>query len=170
MITTFLVEHRWVTTASFWIAVVAGPVLAYWIAPRRRVAFWMGLAAVAVVAGFTLFPTSRDLQVGCAMEWAVPTFGKVELMANIVLFVPVVLFLGVAARRPWVVFGAASVASLGLEAFQAVVPALGRSCSSSDWFSNSLGGLLGAVLAALVLQLHGRASQPPVVAGSCSAE
>ena len=48
------------------------------------------------------------------------------------------------------------------EAVQALVPAIGRSCSTNDWLSNSIGAAIGAALAALALRLAGEpASAPP---------
>ncbi|QBX55116.1 VanZ family protein [Nocardioides seonyuensis] len=152
MITTFLVTHPWITTVAFATAVVVGPLLGYMLAVRPRVAMWLGGASLLPVAALTFIPASRDLRMGCAVEWDFPTFGAVELMANVVLFVPPVLLLGVAIRRPWVVWLVASVVSCLIEATQALVPALGRSCSTNDWLANTLGAALGAALAALAIR------------------
>ncbi|MCC9177270.1 VanZ family protein [Arthrobacter sp. zg-Y750] len=50
------------------------------------------------------------------------------------------------------------VAGVGLsaliEAVQAFVPVLGRSCTATDWLANSAGALTGAVLAAAALWIH----------------
>ena len=151
VITTFLVEHPWVTTVAFVALVVLGPVAGWWLVERPRLARVLGGLSLLPVAALTLVPASRDLAVGCVAEWDVPTFGAVELMANVVLFVPPVLLLGVAIRRPWVVGFAASALSVVIEVAQALVTALGRSCSTNDWLSNTLGAVLGAAIAALAL-------------------
>ncbi|QCC77806.1 VanZ family protein [Nocardioides daphniae] len=129
-----------------------------WLVDRRRTTgVLLGLALVVLTA-LTLVPTSRDLERGCFVEWSVPTLGAVELVANVILFVPVVLLLGVLLRRPVVALLGASGASLLIEAVQAVVPALGRSCSTNDWVSNTIGAALGALLALVALKLHHRFS------------
>ena len=61
----------------------------------------------------------------------------VGLMANLVLFV-----------RP-ALFGLSVV----LEALQALVPGLGRSCDTTDWLSNTIGAATGAAHAAAALAL-----------------
>lgn len=151
MITTFLVEHAWITTVAFVTTLAIGPVIGYWLVVRPRLATWLGLASLLPVAALTLIPASRDLVTGCAQEWDFPTFGAVELMANVVLFVPPVLLFGVASRRPGAVWLGASAVSGLIEVTQASVPALGRSCSTNDWLANSLGAALGAAIAALAL-------------------
>jgi len=115
---------------------------------------YLGLVSMLPIAALTLLPASRDLDVGCAAEWSLPTLGAVELMANVLLFVPSVLLLGVAVRRPFMVMLGASVAAGLIELVQALVTALGRSCSTNDWLSNSLGAALGAAIAALALWLR----------------
>ncbi|CAN5560893.1 hypothetical protein BH10ACT10_BH10ACT10_17360 [soil metagenome] len=156
MITTFLVEHRWITTVTLVAIVALGPGVGYWLVDRPRAARALGVASLLPVAALTLAPTSRDLAVGCATEWDFPTLGAVELMANLVLFVPPALLFGVAVRRPLVVLLAASLLSALIEVTQAFVTALGRSCSTNDWLSNTLGAALGAAIAALALWWHHR--------------
>lgn len=152
MITTFLVEHPWITTVAFVTAVAVGPVVGHLLVLRRRLATWLGLVSLLPVAALTFVPANRDLRMGCSVEWDFPTFGAVELMANVVLFVPPVLLIGVATRRPWIVWLVASAASGLIETTQALVPALGRSCSTNDWLANTLGAALGAALAALAIR------------------
>lgn len=151
MISTFLVEHPWITTVALAALVLLGPIAGYWLVGRPRHNRWLAIASLAPVAVLTLSPTSRSLAVGCAVEWGFPTLGAVELMANVVLFVPVVLLFGVLTGRPLLVLVGASLTSGLIELFQAVVPALGRSCSTNDWLSNTLGSVLGAALAGLAL-------------------
>lgn len=154
VITTFLVEHPWLTTVGFVASVLLGPVVGYWLVGRRRLTWWLAGVALVPVALLTLAPTSRSLDVGCAVEWTFPTFGAVELMANVVLFVPPVLLFAVATRRPLAVLVGATATSGLIELVQAVVPGLGRSCSTDDWLSNTLGSVLGASLAVLALAVH----------------
>ena len=151
MISTVLVEHPWITTVGLAASVVLGPALGYWLVGRPQVARWLAIAALVPVAFLTLVPTRRSLDVGCAVEWSLPTLGAVELMANVVLFVPPVLFLVVATGRPLPVLLGATVTSGLIELFQAVVPVLGRSCSTNDWLSNTTGAVLGVALATAAL-------------------
>lgn len=151
MISTFLVEHPWITTVALAASVMLGPIAGYWLVGRPRHNKWLAIAALAPVALLTLAPTRRSLDVGCAVEWSFPRLGAVELMANVVLFVPVVLLFGVLIGHPVLVLLGASLTSGLIELFQAVVPALGRSCSTNDWLSNTLGSALGAALAAMAL-------------------
>lgn len=154
VITTFLVEHPWITTAALVAAVVLGPFIGYRLIARRRLAMRLGWASMLPIAALTLVPADRDLAMGCAVEWDLPTLGAVELMANVVLFVPPVLLLGVAVGRPFMALVGASVASGLIELVQALVTWLGRSCSTNDWLSNTLGAALGAVIAASALWLR----------------
>lgn len=156
MITTILVEHRWITTVALVGLVLLGPVAAHLLAPRPRLAGWLGALSLVPVAALTLVPTTRDLAVGCAAEWSLPTLGAVELMANVVLFVPPVALIAVAARRPVSVLIAASIGAALIETAQAFVTVLGRSCSTGDWLSNTCGAVLGAVIAGVALLLHRR--------------
>lgn len=156
MITTFLVEHRWVTTAGLLVMVGLGPWVGYWLTSRPRLAGAAAVVSLVPVAALTLVPTSRDLKVGCATEWALPSLGAVELMANVVLFIPPALLGGVALRRPAVVLVGASAAAALIEVAQALLPMLGRSCSTNDWLSNTLGALVGAVIALVALWLRTR--------------
>lgn len=156
MISTVLVEHPWMTTTALVALVVLGPLAGAWLVPRPRVTRGLLGLSLVPVALLTLVPTSRELTAGCAVEWSLPTLGAVELMANVVLFVPLVLLAGVLTRRPAVSLVAASGLSALIEVVQAVVPALGRSCSTDDWLSNTLGAALGAVLAVAALWLAAR--------------
>ncbi|MBO0842146.1 MAG: VanZ family protein [Nocardioides sp.] len=153
MLTTILVEHPWLTTAALVALVLVGPGAGAWLAHRPRLTTWLLGLAVVVVAVLTLTPTSRQLQVGCYFAWDLPQLGAVELMANVVLFAPLVLLAGVRWRRPLVALLAATAVSALIEVAQAFTPALGRSCSSDDWLSNTLGALLGAVLALVALRI-----------------
>jgi len=163
VITTFLVEHPWITTATFVSLVTIGPVVGYWLIDRPLLAKVLALASTLPIAVLTLVPASRELAVGCATEWDLPTFGAVELMANVVLFVPPALLLGVGFRRPLVVLLGASMVSGLVEVTQAFVTALGRSCTTNDWLANTLGAALGAAIATLAFRLRRRANEVPRV-------
>lgn len=68
MLSTILVLYPWLTTVAFAGLVVLGPLLGSWLVTRPRVTTaLLSLAATAVVF-LTLLPTSRALEVGCAIE------------------------------------------------------------------------------------------------------
>jgi hypothetical protein len=81
--------------------------------------------------------------------------GAVELMANLVLFVPPALLFGVALRRPLLVLVGAGATSALIEVLQAFATVLGRSCSTNDWLYNTLGAALGAAIAVAALRARG---------------
>jgi glycopeptide antibiotics resistance protein len=151
VITTYLVEHPWITTVALVAVLLVGPLAGFWLIDRPRVANWLGMASLLPIAALTLVPTNRDLAVGCATEWDFPSLGAVELVANVVLFIPPALLFGVAVRRPLVVLFGASIGAGLVEVAQALLTTLGRSCSTNDWLSNTLGATLGAAIAALVI-------------------
>ncbi|PPF41035.1 VanZ family protein [Rathayibacter sp. AY1A3] len=75
----------------------------------------------------------------------------VESIANVLLFVPVAFLAGVRWRRPVVAGLGASAMSAGIELIQAVVPAIGRACDTSDGITNTIGAAIGSLLAHAVL-------------------
>ena len=98
----------------------------------------------------------------CVIEWSAPGLGRVELMANIVLFAPPVALVAVLTRRPAVALLTGSVTSVVIEAVQAFFTPLGRACSTNDWLYNTIGAALGALIGAVALALaHRRSIQHP---------
>jgi VanZ family protein len=102
--------------------------------------------ALLPVVVLTLVPVDREVFGRCALQWALPTPGRVELMANVVLCVARVLLAGIASRRPVLVMASVGT-SAGLEVLQALVPTIGRSCDTNDWLSNTIGAVIGAAIA-----------------------
>ena len=156
MLSRTLAEHPWLTTSALVVAVVLGPIAGAWLVPRPRMTSSLLRPASVGVILFTLLPIHRNVTPGCTVEWHFPRLGAVEVMANVVLFIPAVLLAGVLTRRPWLIFLMASGVSALIEGIQALVTALGRSCSTNDWLANSLGAVLGALLAAVALRLARR--------------
>lgn len=152
MIATVLVEHRWLAPTLLVVLVAAGLLAGPWLVARRRVAWSLAAASVLPVVALTLAPVDRELFARCSVQWALPTPGRVELLANVVLFVAPVMLAGVAGRRPVLALMAGSGASVVLEAVQAAVPAIGRSCDTDDWLSNTIGAIVGAALAWVALR------------------
>ncbi|MBB2903336.1 membrane-bound metal-dependent hydrolase YbcI (DUF457 family) [Kineococcus radiotolerans] len=153
MLSTFLITHRWITPVLLAGYVVTGPLLGAWLVRRSRLAWVLAGLSLLPLAALTLVPVARDLTVTCAVQWSWPTPARVESFANLVLFVAPVALGGVATRRPVVAILAGAALSAAIEAFQAFVPALGRSCDTSDWSSNTLGAVVGGLLAWAALAL-----------------
>ena len=114
------------------------------------------------LALLTLMPQDRELFARCEVRWELPTLTGPESLANILLLVVPVLLAGVATRRPLLAVLAGSGLSVVVEAVQAAVPAIGRSCDSGDWINNTIGAVIGGALAGLSLTVAivGRAGLP----------
>jgi VanZ family protein len=78
-----------------------------------------------------------------------------------VLFVPPALLLAVATRRPVLALLLGASLSAAIELVQALVPAIGRSCDTNDWTSNTIGAAIGAGLGWLALRLAAGPSREP---------
>ncbi|WP_210495488.1 VanZ family protein [Patulibacter sp. SYSU D01012] len=156
MITDFLLAHRWLMPAVLAAFVVVGPFAAPALASRPRIAWALALLSLLPLAALTLVPVDRELFSRCEVGWSLPTPARVELFANLVLFVAPAYLAAVASRRPLAALAAACVLSAGIEMLQALVPAIGRSCDTSDWLGNALGAVVGVGLAAVALRRHRR--------------
>ncbi|MFJ4230938.1 VanZ family protein [Cellulosimicrobium cellulans] len=156
MISTLLVAHPWLSPLALLVLAVAGPLVGAWLAGRRPLAWVLFGVSLLPVLLLTLVPVERELFAVCTVSWSLPTPGRVELLANVVLFVPPVLLAAVALGRPLIALLGGVAASALIEVVQALAPALGRSCDTNDWLSNSIGALLGAGLAVVALRLATR--------------
>ena len=156
MIAELLVRSPWLAPLVLAVMVLLGPVVGAWAVDRPRLARWLAGASLVPLAALTLVPTGRRSALGCTVQLVLPVLGRVEPLANVALFVAPVLLAGVATRRPVRVVLAASALSASIETLQALVVALGRSCDTSDWVSNTLGAVTGGVLAWLGLALTRR--------------
>ena len=153
VLTNLLLERPWMSLTALGLLIVLGPFAGAWLVGRRDWAWLLFAGSLVPVALLTLVPVDRELYARCTVQWALPTPGRVELMANVALFVAPALLAGVASRRPLVVLVALSGFSATLEALQALVTGLGRSCDTTDWSSNTIGAATGAGLAAVALSL-----------------
>ena len=166
MISTFLVEHAPLVRIGFWVAVAAATLLA-WVLHRLRLRrVLLGLSAVAVVAVLvlTLLPDgARPGGVTCTVQFSVP-FQGIDTLANVAMLLPLVLFLGTATNRPLTVLTGAVALSAVVEVVQALAPVLGRRCDTNDWFMNTVGAVLGAVIALVICALE-RRRRPIAVSG-----
>jgi len=156
MIADVLIQYKWLATAALLVIVAVGPFVGATLVRHPRLSWILtGLSLLPVMA-LTFVPVRRQLYDVCTVQWDLPTFGRVELMANVVLFVLPVLFASVASRKPLLMLLAGSALSVLIEVFQALVPAIGRSCDTNDWLSNTIGAAIGAVLAIVALRLAKR--------------
>jgi glycopeptide antibiotics resistance protein len=156
MITNVLLAHRWISPLALTLFVLLGPPLGAWLIKRPRLAELLAVLALVPVGIVTLVPVKRELYWRCEVAWTFPTFDRAELAANVVLFIAPVLLATVALRRPLLALAAGSLLSLAIETFQALVPALGRSCSTNDWMTNTIGSAIGALLGWVALTWAGR--------------
>jgi VanZ family protein len=146
------------------IAVVAVPALAAAaLARRRRLPLALTGLSLAVVLGVTLVPAGgwhnfavapdalRSVLANLAPRptdataWALAGDGPL----NVLLFVPLGLFLGVLLRRPVTAAVSATGLSLAIECYQAALTT--RVGSLADVVANGVGAAIGAIAAALFL-------------------
>ncbi|MFC6157956.1 VanZ family protein [Kribbella jiaozuonensis] len=116
----------------------------------RLAAFCMP-AAFALIIAATLSPTPHRLsQIGECGTHLTTTGGLTSLqgLLNILLFVPAAGMLTLASGRPGDGIAAGVGMSAAVEAVQALIPQLGRSCQLHDLIANSIGAVCGVSLAA----------------------
>ena len=146
----------------------------------RRAAGWMALAYLAALAQIAFWPTPVDRgphgSISSVVLWlhahGVPAwldYESIEFSANIALFVPVGLLvvLLVDTRRWWIgaLIGAVigTVVSCAIEVGQLVfLPE--RFATVNDVIANSLGALLGTLMAVIVLRVALGPAHPPAPA------
>jgi len=161
VISTVLSEYPWLSRVLLFAVVVACAVVGWMLLrPDRRSRLTLrALASASLVAALalTLSPSSRyGPPVFCVVDAFWPGPLGIESLANIALLIPLALFAGLATRTPLAVFAAAAGLSAAIELVQALVPGLGRSCTTSDWMLNTVGALVGAVLCGGMLLLERR--------------
>lgn len=153
MLSTLLIEAPWLAFGVLIAVIVVAPVVGVWLARLPRLtAVLFGLAVVVTLA-LTLSPDGvprSDVTCNVGLPYLAPT--AVESTANVLLFVPVAFFAGVRWRRPVIAAVGASAFSVLVEVVQAVVPGIGRACDTSDWITNTIGAVVGGVLAAVSVQ------------------
>jgi len=158
VISTFLVEHAPLVRIGLWVAVAAATLLA-WVLHRlqlRRVLLGLSAAALIAVLILTLLPDgARPGGVTCTVQFSVP-FQGIDTLANVAMLLPLVLFLGTATNRPLTVLTGAVALSAVIEVVQALTPVLGRRCDTNDWAMNTVGAVLGAVIALVICAIDRR--------------
>jgi VanZ like family len=149
---------------------------AWWWAPRqgwdRKFAVLAGCAmalalALTVVRPFGHFPTGGLSPLGTLRVCTVGSFSLVHLYEelNVVMLVPFAIFGTLATRRPMLVASSSMLASGFIEYVQGATG--GGECQLRDIAHNTLGGVLGVLIAVLVLRLRTR--QPDEITASVPA-
>ncbi|WP_413317049.1 VanZ family protein [Agrococcus sp. 1P02AA] len=173
MLSTTLAAYPWLAGVLLAVVVTLGLPAAWWLAQRPRLAWALAVATGVATLLLTLLPTPRQLDVGCAVEWDASLTAP-EPLANVVLLVPFALLVGVAIGRPLagalLGFAAGALLSALIEAVQALVPAIGRSCSTGDLLANAVGAAIGGLLALAALHLARRSRQRAARRGSAQRE
>jgi hypothetical protein len=132
--------------------------------PVPRIAALLMPAAFALIFAATLSPTSHRLPgIGTCGTHLTTTGGLTSLqgLLNVLLFIPAAGLLTLASGRPADGIAAGIGMSAAVEAIQALIPPLGRSCQLHDLIANTLGAFAGVGLAA-GLQVALRAAIRPV--------
>ena len=121
--------------------------------PRRGAAFWV--LGLLLIAAATLPPLPQQTAASAATPlWCVVCgeYGGVDVLQNILLFIPLGVGLRIAGFRTWMVCACGLSVSLLVETLQlTVIP--GRDASLSDLLTNTLGGWVGAVAGTHLNQL-----------------
>ncbi|MFI5710291.1 VanZ family protein [Kribbella sp. NPDC051620] len=121
-------------------------------------------AAFALILAATLSPTSHRLPgIGTCGTHLTTTGGLTSLqgLLNVLLFIPAAGLLTLANGRPADGIAAGIGMSAAVEAIQALIAPLGRSCQLHDLIANTLGAFAGVALAA-GLQVALRAATRPI--------
>ncbi|MGH3876077.1 MAG: VanZ family protein [Actinophytocola sp.] len=164
MITNFLLDNSAMVPVVLLLVAVVCVGVGDVVVRRQAVRMSWALVTVAVlpIVALTLVPTSARVdEVVCVVQFHAPTLGRVELLANVALFVPPVYFATLATRRPPLILLAGAATSAVIEAIQAVAPAIGRACDTNDWAMNTGGVLLGVLLATATTALTNRRGARP---------
>lgn len=160
MITNFLLDHSALVPVTLLLIAFVCVGVGYLVLRRRygqRVRWALLALSVLPVLALTLVPSgSRPDQVMCTVQFSVPTLTRVELLSNVALFFPLAFFATLATRRPLSMLAGCSGLSAAIEALQALVPAIGRACDTNDWMMNTIGTVVGVLLALGTVALANR--------------
>lgn len=169
MITNFLLDHSALVPVAILLVALVCAVLGHLLAGKRRILWALTGVSLVPVFALTLVPTVHTIdEIVCTVQFSLPSLGAVELLANVALFLPPVYFAALASRRPLTTLAAGSALSAVVEASQALVPAIGRACDTNDWLMNTVGAVLGVLLAAVTARLANRRAQSGSSMGAMS--
>ncbi|PPF56425.1 VanZ family protein [Clavibacter michiganensis] len=138
----------WLAFAVLVGVIVFAPLAGIRLARRRRITAVLLIAALLGALALTLYPEGdRSSSVACnvGLPYLSPT--AVESTANILLFVPIAFLASLLWRRPLLAILGTVVLSALIDTVQAVALSIGRACDTGDWITNTIGAILGGLLA-----------------------
>lgn len=116
MITNVLLDDA--PLAPVMLLLIGGVCVGYLILHSRWITGALLALSVMAVLALTLVPTF-DSRLGydtCTVQFSLPALGRVELLANVALFVPPVFLATLLTRRPLGMLAAGSALSAAIEA------------------------------------------------------
>ena len=149
MLSTLLVQVPWLAFSILIVVIAIGPFAGAWLAGHPRATTTLFVVAIVGVAALTLYPDGAPYAtIACSvgLPYLAPT--AVESTANILMFVPVAFFATIRWQRPVLAVLGASAFSALIEVAQALVLVVGRACDTSDWITNTIGAVIGGIVAA----------------------
>jgi VanZ like family len=115
---------------------------------RARIGWTLAIANVAFILAATLTPVAHPIPEPFAANcYFCGDAGGVDVLLNLLLFLPLGFGLRLVGARWWMALAACAGLSAFVETMQLLVVS-GRDASLSDWVNNSGGGMLGFALAA----------------------
>jgi hypothetical protein len=100
MITNFLLDHPVLMPVTMALIAIVCVVVGYVLVHARRTLWTLaGLSLLPVVA-LTFLPALGRSFVFCVVQFSMPTWRSVELLANVALFFPPVFFATLVTRKP----------------------------------------------------------------------
>jgi hypothetical protein len=152
VISTILVENAALVRILFWVAVSVCAILGWALFRSRKAVALTVLTVVGLIGALalTVSPSDGVRYAFCTVQFSVP-FQGIDTLANVAMMVPLTLFAALRFRRPLLVFATVTGLSAVIELVQALIPALGRSCDTNDWFMNTVGAAVGALIAITVI-------------------
>lgn len=142
------------------VLVCAGVGLILYRAGRTRVLSVLAILGLVGVLALTLSPSDGPRYAFCTVQFSIP-FAGIDTLANLVMTLPLALFAALRFGRrirALAVFAAVSGLAALIELVQALVPVIGRSCDTDDWFMNTIGAALGVALAIMIMTFR----RPPI--------
>jgi glycopeptide antibiotics resistance protein len=159
MITNFLLDHPVLMPVTMALIAIVCVVVGYMLVHARRALWTLAGLSLLPVAALTFLPALGRSFVFCVVQFSMPTWRSVELLANVALFFPPVFFATLATRKPLLVLTAGTALSATIEVIQGLIPAIGRSCDTNDWAMNTAGAAIATLLATTTIAITNR-NQP----------
>ena len=163
MLSDLLLHLPWLPLLVLMGMTVAGLLIGSRIVRHKRTVNACAAISTVTILGLTLYPDGDpSADVGCAVELPYISATSVESLANIILFIPVVFFVGLKIRRPALAFGFGVALSAIIEILQGTVLGIGRACDTGDLVTNSIGAAIGATLSYVAIRRTHRADRSAV--------